>query len=80
MLINVILDGIFERKWPLLGTLLALYLARKIFIYQRLSHFKGPWAVGFSNIPHSWRLYLMDCHFWYVDLCKKHGKLAPSST
>ncbi|KAK1831030.1 cytochrome P450 [Podospora conica] len=76
MLLDVILDGILAQKWPLLGTLLALYLARKIYVYQRLSDFNGPWAAGFSHIPHSWRLYLMDCHFWYDELCKKHGPIA----
>jgi len=65
-------DAIYAQKWPILASLLLVYFARKLYIYQRLSYFKGPWGSGFTEFPHSRRL-ITEAYTWYEEACEKYG-------
>jgi len=71
-----IIETIFEERWWLLTSLAFVYLARVIYAYYRLSAFQGPLGVGFSEIPHSRRLFSMTAGQWYEEVADKYGPIA----
>ncbi len=53
---------ILERNMPLGALLVVLYLIRKLYVYNRLRQFKGPWGVGFSDTPHNKNILSRKCY------------------
>lgn len=68
-----IIETLSDNIWPLAASVLAIYLVRKIYIYYRLSQFKGPFGVGFSEIPHSWAILKPDTEQWYRHVTDTYG-------
>ncbi|KAM7221203.1 Pisatin demethylase [Rhypophila decipiens] len=71
-----ILETIYENRWPLAAAAVAIYLARMLYTYYRLSQFKGPFGVGFSETPHSWQISKPDTHEWYRHVTETYGPIA----
>ncbi len=66
---------IYSSWWLLASAAVAIYIARKVQAYQRLSAFNGPLGVGFTNFSHSWAFLTWRSHLWYKEVCDKYGKL-----
>ncbi|KAM7198208.1 Pisatin demethylase [Naviculisporaceae sp. PSN 640] len=71
-----ILETVLENKWQLAATVVIIYFARVIVAYSRLSQFRGPSGVGFSEVPHSWQIFRPDTEKWYKDVTDTYGPIA----
>ncbi|KAK1753166.1 pisatin demethylase [Echria macrotheca] len=71
-----VLETLGELRWLVLGGLVVAYLARTLYAYNRLRHFKGPWGVGISEFSHTRRILTMTAYTWYEEVCAKYGPLA----
>ncbi len=69
----LIIEVLHSEMWLILATIFLLYLARKVYAYRRLSHFEGPWGVGFFGFPHSRQIMKTETASWYERVCEKHG-------
>jgi hypothetical protein len=63
----------YQGGWPILSAVISIYLLRKLVIFARLRHFKGPRSTGFSNFLHSRALLGKECHLWYEEVSAKYG-------
>jgi len=70
-----IIETLYDNRWPLAASVLVIYLVRKIYTYYRLSQFKGPFGVGFSEIPHNWATFKPDTQEWYRHVTDTYGML-----
>jgi hypothetical protein len=75
---GVILQQVYSPLWLLASVVLAVYVAHKFRACRRLSAFKGPFGVGFSNFWHSWAFLTWRSHLWYEEVCDKYGKFTVS--
>jgi cytochrome P450 len=71
-----IVETIYDERWAILLGLALIYLARSLYVYHRLSAFQGPFGVGFSELPHSRRLFSMMMASWYEEVADKYGPIA----
>lgn len=71
-----IIETIYEERWLVLAGLALVYLAHALHVHYRLSAFKGPLGVGFSEFPHSRRLFSMTASRWYEEVANKYGPIA----
>jgi hypothetical protein len=71
---GALLQQIYSPFWLLVSAALAFYVARKIQTHRRLSAFKGPLGVGFTNFWHCWSFLTWRSHLWYQEICDKYGK------
>ncbi|KAK3293022.1 cytochrome P450 [Chaetomium fimeti] len=69
-------ESLIEQKWPLLATVVALYVVHTLRQYCRLCQFGGPWGTGFSKIPHNYNTFTGEAHEWYRDVSEKYGPIA----
>jgi len=71
-----IIDALYEQRWLILAGLAVAYVARVLYVYYRLSAFKGPAWVGFTEIPHSLKLSSMTAYIWYEEVTEKYPPIA----
>lgn len=70
-----LLDTLIESKWPLLASIVTIYLLRTILRYHKLARFGGPRWTGLSEIPHGIKAYTGEAHNWYRSVSEKYGTL-----
>lgn len=68
-----LVQTLYDNHWTLAASALTIYLARSIYLYYRLSRFKGPFGVGFSEIPHNWAIFKPDTQEWYRHVTDTYG-------
>ncbi|KAH6839614.1 cytochrome P450 [Chaetomium sp. MPI-CAGE-AT-0009] len=66
----------YESRWLLVCASLAVYLVYKVWVYRRLSAFKGPFGSGWSELWHSATTISDDAHAKYKEACDKYGPIA----
>ncbi|KAL2256725.1 hypothetical protein VTK26DRAFT_1221 [Humicola hyalothermophila] len=71
-----ILGQLVEHRWPLLASLVTLWVVRRWLAYRKIRHFRGPWTTAFFDFPHSIKTYYGEGHQWYYDVVKRYGPIA----
>ncbi|KAK3312839.1 cytochrome P450 [Apodospora peruviana] len=71
-----IVETLYAQRWPLAAGILVLFLVRKVYIYNRLHQFKGPFGTGFTQLPHSLAIGGPEAHKWYRKVAEKYGPIA----
>jgi hypothetical protein len=68
--------GLFitDHYWQIITSISALYLARKIVVYNRLRKFHSPPLTGFTNFFHNRALIGRFCYEWYANVSEKYGE------
>jgi hypothetical protein len=69
-----ILASLSAQTVPLIGVLLAIFIARRIVDYVRLRKFGGPFWTSFSHLPHSNAWFHRRTHDWYAEVSQKYGE------
>ncbi|KAK4446315.1 pisatin demethylase [Podospora aff. communis PSN243] len=68
---------VLAEEWRLgVLMLLSVYIAYKLYIYNRLRHLKGPFGVGFTNFLQGRQLCGIGSFSWYEDVAEKHGPIS----
>lgn len=58
---------------PALFALVCVYAVKRIVLYYKLRHFRGPWWSAITHLPHSRAMVTPNCHEWYAEINEKHG-------
>ncbi|KAK3296547.1 cytochrome P450 [Chaetomium fimeti] len=69
-------SALYESRWLLVCATLVAYLVYKVWVYRRLSAFKGPFGSGWSELWHSATTISTDAHAKYKEACDKYGPIA----
>ncbi|KAF1961436.1 benzoate 4-monooxygenase cytochrome-like protein P450 [Byssothecium circinans] len=67
---------LYSARWLLVAATLSIYTALKYKAYKRLSHFKGPFSTGFSELWHIHAILSMRSHEMYREATDKYGSIA----
>ncbi|KAK3397510.1 cytochrome P450 [Sordaria brevicollis] len=67
---------IYEARWLIASTLLAVWVALKVKQYYRLRHFKGPFGAGWFEIWHGLAYLSENSHMWFKEATDKYGPIA----
>ncbi|KAK3939350.1 pisatin demethylase [Diplogelasinospora grovesii] len=71
-----IYNQVYKQRAPLLVGAFIIYALHKLRVYLRLRNCKGPFGVGFTELPHTWNFLGPACHEWYRDVNEKYGPIA----
>ncbi|KAM7214882.1 Cytochrome P450 [Rhypophila decipiens] len=70
-----VLSLVYDARWMVLGLLTLVYLGNKLILYHRLSHFKGPFSSGWSELYHIKTILSLDFNDTYNTLCETYGSI-----
>lgn len=74
-----LLFAVYEARGLLLCLGLAVYLVYKVWVYRRLSAFKGPFSSGWSEAWSSVTTVSNIAHLKHKEVCGKYGTQRPHS-
>ncbi|ORY12211.1 benzoate 4-monooxygenase cytochrome-like protein P450 [Clohesyomyces aquaticus] len=67
---------LYAARWILTYALLALYTANKLWKYNRLRAFRGPFSTGWSELWHTSVLLSKQSHIYYKEINDTYGPIA----
>lgn len=71
---------LYDSRWRLALAGLFVYVAYKVYVYNRLRAFRGPFSSGWFEFWHSYAIIGDNSHLKYKEVCDKYGTSSTSLT